>query len=115
MIADRNNHQKRERDQLITDVTRIVPNAHIICLHYVHERSEYENIRAATRERVLTRGDNHQTIQAGSKDQKEIIEIMEGFMHRFQAVDSESPPDDGFDAVIDLDPCADSRENLETV
>ncbi|KAK0333948.1 tRNA ligase [Friedmanniomyces endolithicus] len=115
MIADRNNHQKRERDQLITDGTRIVPNAHIICLHYVHERSEYENIRAATRERVLTRGDNHQTIQAGSKDQKEIIEIMEGFMHRFQAVDSESPPDDGFDAVIDLDPCADSRENLETV
>ncbi|TKA80432.1 hypothetical protein B0A55_03386 [Friedmanniomyces simplex] len=115
MIADRNNHQKREREQLITDVTKIVPNAHLVCLQYVHERSNYDDIRAATRERVLTRGDNHQTIQAGSKDQSEIIEIMEGFMHRFQSVDSESHPDDGFDAVIDLDPCADSRENLETV
>ncbi|KAK4957632.1 tRNA ligase [Elasticomyces elasticus] len=115
MIGDRNNHQKREREQLITDVMKIVPNAHLVCLQYVHERSNYDDIRAATRERVLNRGDNHQTIQAGSKDPNFIIEIMEGFMHRFQPVEADSHPDDGFDSVIDLDPCADSRENLETV
>ncbi|KAK3672530.1 tRNA ligase [Recurvomyces mirabilis] len=115
MIADRNNHQKREREQLITDAHRTVPNAHFVCLQYVHGRGDYDRIRAATRERVLTRGDNHQTIQAGSKGQGEIIEIMEGFMHRFQPVDTESRPDDGFDVVIDLDPCADSRQNLEHV
>jgi tRNA ligase len=115
MIADRNNHQKREREQLIKDVARVIPGAHFVCLQYVHERNNYDAIRAATRERVLSRGDNHQTIQAGTKDQAEILEIMDGFMNRFQSVDQDSPPDNGFDDVIDLDPCASSRENLETV
>ena len=115
MIADRNNHQKRERDQLIADMQKVIPNAHFVCLQYVHDRGNYDNIRNATRARVLDRGDNHQTIQAGSKGQGEIISIMEGFLERFQPVDTDSRPDDGFDIVIDLDPCADSRENLDTV
>jgi tRNA ligase len=115
MIADRNNHQRRERAQLIDDVSKIVPDAHFVCLQYVHQRGNYDNIRAATRERVLSRGDNHQTIQAGTKGPDEIISIMEGFMERFQPVDHDSPPDNGFDTVIDLDPIADSRENLEHV
>lgn len=115
MIADRNNHQRRERKQLIGDVAKILPNARFVCLQYVHDRSNYDNIRAATRDRVLSRGDNHQTIQAGSKGSSEIIEIMEGFLFRFEPVDPESPPDDGFDTVIDMDVVADSRQNLETV
>ncbi|KAF2771734.1 tRNA ligase [Teratosphaeria nubilosa] len=115
MVADRNNHQRRERQQLIEDVSKVIPDAHFVCLQYVHERSNYDKIRAATRERVLNRGDNHQTIQAGTKGQDFIIEIMEGFMHRFESVDPESPPDDAFDSVIDMDPLVDSRENLETV
>ncbi|KAJ9626598.1 tRNA ligase [Taxawa tesnikishii (nom. ined.)] len=114
-IADRNNHQRRERKQLIEDVQKVIPQAHFIALHYVHEGPNYDQIREKTRERVLGRGDNHQTIQAGSKGQGEIIEIMEGFMHRFEPVNPESDPDDGFDLVIDLDPTASSRENLETV
>jgi tRNA ligase len=40
---------------------------------------------------------------------------MEGFLHRFEAVNQDSFPDDGFDLVIDLDISASSRENLETV
>ncbi|KAF1840660.1 tRNA ligase [Cucurbitaria berberidis CBS 394.84] len=114
-IADRNNHQKRERDQIITDISRTVPDARFVALHYVHDRSNYDNIRAATRKRVLDRGDNHQTIQAGSKGSSEIIEIMEGFMHRFQPVDPSGAPDDLFDLVIDIDPTVDSRENLEVI
>ncbi|KAF2266906.1 tRNA ligase-like protein [Lojkania enalia] len=115
VIADRNNHQKRERDQLINDVSRTVPDARFVALHYVHDRSNYDNIRKATRDRVLTRGDNHQTIQAGSKGQDEIIEIMEGFMYRFQPIDITDAPDDAFDLVIDLDPTVSSRENLEVI
>lgn len=115
MIADRNNHQKRERKQLIDNMSAIVPTAHFVCLQYVHDRSNYDSIRAGTRERVLSRGDNHQTIQAGSKGSGEIIEIMEGFLHRFEPVDHVAPPDDGFDMVIDMDPIASSRENLELV
>lgn len=115
VIADRNNHQKREREQLITDVSKTMPQAKFVALHYVHEPADYDRIRDATRNRVLTRGDNHQTIQAGSKGPGEIIEIMEGFMHRFQPVDPSDAPDDGFDLIIDLDPVADSRENLEVI
>ena len=114
MVADRNNHQKRERRQLIEDVSKVVPNAHFVSLQYVHDRGNYDRIREATRDRVLSRGDNHQTIHA-SKGSEEIIGIMEGFLNRFEPVDQDSHPDDGFDLVIDLDVCADSRENLETV
>jgi tRNA ligase len=115
VIADRNNHQKRERDQLLGDVSKLNREARFVALHYVHERSNFDSIRQATRGRVLSRGDNHQTIQAGSKDQGEIIEIMEGFMHRFQPVDPSEAPDDQFDLVINLDPVVESRENLELI
>ncbi|ORY02376.1 tRNA ligase-like protein [Clohesyomyces aquaticus] len=115
VIADRNNHQKRERDQLMTDVSRSCPEARFVALHYVHDRSNYDAIREATRDRIFARGDNHQTIQAGSKGKDEILEIMEGFMHRFQPVDPSDAPDNSFDLVIDLDPTVDSRENLEII
>jgi tRNA ligase len=115
VIADRNNHQKRERDQLINDISRTVKDARFVALHYVHDRSNYDEIRKATRDRVLTRGDNHQTIQAGSKGPEEIIEIMEGFMYRFQPVDTSDAPDDQFDLVINLEPTVSSRENLEVI
>jgi tRNA ligase len=115
VIADRNNHQKRERDQLIIDVSRSVPDTHFVALHYVHDRSNYDQIREATRKRVFKRGDNHQTIQAGSKGDDEILEIMEGFMHRFQPIDASDAPDDQFELVINLDPTIESRENLEVI
>ncbi|KAI9794696.1 MAG: hypothetical protein M1833_007412 [Piccolia ochrophora] len=121
VIADRNNHQRRERKQIIEDVARTVPEARLVALHYVHEREgtrkdAYHNqIRRVTRERVLARGDNHQTIQAASKDPIEITGIMDGFLHRFEPVAPQEEPDDGFDSVIDLDVMSSSRENLETV
>jgi tRNA ligase len=115
VIADRNNHQKRERDQIINDISKSIPEARFVALHYVHDRSNYDAIRDATRKRVLDRGDNHQTIQAGSKGPGEIIEIMEGFMHRFQPLDPSEAPDDLFDLAINIDPTLDSRQNLETV
>ena len=114
MVADRNNHQKRERRQLIEDVSKVIPNVHFVCLQYVHDRSNYGNIKQATRDRVLNRGDNHQTIHP-SKGAGEIIKIMDGFMERFEPVNTYSEPDDGFDLVIDLDVLTDSRANLETV
>lgn len=115
MVADRNNHQRRERKQLIEDVSKVVPRARFVCMHYAHDRDDYENIRHALRERVLQRGDNHQTIHPSTKGEQEIIGIMEGFMHRFEPVNPQTQPDDGFDTVINLDPCLTSRENLETV
>ena len=117
MIADRNNHQRRERKQIIDDVSQIIPTAKFVALHYVHDPKEtmLPKIRKITQDRIFERGDNHQTIQAGTKSSGEIIGIMEGFLSRFEPVNPFSSPDDGFDEVIDLDVASSSRENLETV
>ncbi|KAL8947536.1 MAG: hypothetical protein Q9222_006197, partial [Ikaeria aurantiellina] len=117
MIADRNNHQKRERKQLIEDVSAIIPDARFVALHYVHDpKSEMlPSIRKVTQRRIFDRGDNHQTIQAGSKSQKDIIAIMEGFLTRFEPCNAYASPDDSFGEIINLDVAASSRENLETV
>ncbi len=117
MIADRNNHQKRERKQIMDDVLQIVPGARFVALHYVHDPKPQmlPKIRQVTQERIFARGDNHQTIQAGSKSRSDILAIMEGFLSRFEPVNRYAAPDDGFDEIIDLDVTASSRENLETV
>ena len=117
VVADRNNHQKRERKQLMEDVRTIIPEARFVALHYRHD-PKWEMlplIREVTRERVLSRGDNHQTIHAAERPPEEITNIMEGFLHRFEPVNSEQDPDDGFDEIIDLDVTASSQENLDTV
>jgi len=117
VIADRNNHQRRERKQIFDDVGNLVLDAQFVALHYVHEPKDrlLPEIRKITRKRVLDRGDNHQTIHADSKGHAEIAGIMEGFIQRFEGVDSHKDPDSNFDEVIDLDVTASSLENLETV
>jgi len=115
VIGDRNNHQKRERKQIIDDVKKVIPDAKFVALHYVHDRSNYDAIRRVTQDRVFGRGDNHQTIQAGSKGKGEILGIMEGFMGRFEPLDPATSPDDEFDLVINLDPTEGSRVNLHKV
>ncbi|KAL8810446.1 MAG: hypothetical protein Q9200_002573 [Gallowayella weberi] len=117
IIADRNNHQKRERKQLLDDVSSVIPDAKFVALHYVHDPKPemLPSIRKITRQRVLSRGDNHQTIQANAKGSEAVIEIMEGFLTRFEPLNPKNPPDDGFDEIINLDVASSSRENLETV
>ena len=114
VIADRNNHQRRERAQIMNDVSKVVPDTRFVALHYVHDPKNkmLDGIRKVTRERVLERGDNHQTIRAASKGPQEIIGIMEGFLERFQGCNVNVPPDSDFDEVIDLDVSASSLENL---
>jgi len=114
VFADRNNAQRHERDQIIGDVNKQAPEVRLVCLNFAHTPETISKIREITQNRVLARGDNHQTIQAAS-DKNKVIGIMEGFIQRFEAMNPYSKPDDGFNYVIDLDPTADSRQNLETV
>ena len=114
LIADRNNHQRREREQIIRDIKHLIPEAHFVALHYVHDRGNLEEIRTGLQERVLSRGDNHQTIHAGT-DRQKFIGVMEGFLHRFEPLDMDREPDRNFDLTINLDPLADSSDNLKTV
>ncbi|KAL1626775.1 tRNA ligase [Neofusicoccum ribis] len=116
VISDRNNHQRREREQIMRDMQQTIQDdVRFVALHWVHDRRNYDQIRRAMQERVLSRGDNHQTIQANKKGSAEVIGIMEGFLQRFQPVKVDEPPDDLFDLVINLDVTASSRENLETI
>ncbi|KAI0485312.1 tRNA ligase [Xylariaceae sp. FL0804] len=111
VIADRNNSERREREQIIKDISLQHKSARLVALNFAH--NDIQEIQRITRERVLKRGDNHQTIQAAS-DQNKVIGIMQGFLKRFQPCDPNSSPDDGFDLIIDLDPVQDSRANVET-
>lgn len=113
VFADRNNALRSERQQLIDDVHTTHPHVRLVALNFVHSKDSVDKIREVTQKRVLSRGDNHQTIQAAT-DTNKVLGIMEGFIHRFQELDPYQAPDDGFDLVIDLDPTQDSRDNLET-
>ncbi|KAI1102742.1 tRNA ligase [Jackrogersella minutella] len=112
VIADRNNSERRERAQIIKDIQLQHKDARLVALNFAH--GDIDEIRRITRERVLKRGDNHQTIQAASNESK-VIGIMENFIKRFQPCNPENSPDNGFDFIIDLDPTQDSRANVETV
>ncbi|KAI1334297.1 tRNA ligase [Xylariaceae sp. FL0016] len=112
VISDRNNSEARERKQIIQDTKMQHQDARLVALNFAH--GDMDEVRRVTRERVLKRGDNHQTIQAAS-DEKKVVGIMENFLSRFQPCDPERSPDDGFDLVIDLDPTAGCRVNVETV
>jgi tRNA ligase len=114
VFADRNNAQKREREQLITDLYLSSQSIRLVALHFVHTPETIDHIRRTTHERVFSRGDNHQNIQAAT-DRNKVIGIMEGFIKRFEPVDGEKRPDDAFDSIIELDPIAGSRANLEKV
>ncbi|KXJ91651.1 fungal tRNA ligase phosphodiesterase domain-domain-containing protein [Microdochium bolleyi] len=112
VVSDRNNSERREREQIIADVKKQHNDARLVALNFAH--GDIDEVRRVTRERVLKRGDNHQTIQAASEESK-VIGIMENFISRFQPCEPEQLPDAGFDFIIDLDPAQGSRSNVEIV
>ncbi|KAI1260584.1 tRNA ligase [Xylariaceae sp. FL1019] len=112
VMSDRNNSERRERDQIIKDILTQHKSARLVALNFAH--GDVDEVRRVTRERVINRGDNHQTIQAATAENK-VIGIMENFIHRFQPCDPANSPDDSFDLIIDLDPAKGSRVNVETV
>lgn len=114
VIADRNNAERHEREQLLRDVHATHQQVRLVALDFAHTPDTMAKIRAVTQQRVIHRGDNHQTIQAAS-DEKKVIGIMEGFLMRYQPCNPDREPDAGFDTIIQLDPTADSRQNLEMV
>ncbi|OLN87843.1 tRNA ligase [Colletotrichum chlorophyti] len=114
VVADRNNAQKHERKQLLNDVKTQHSTARLVALYFDHGDANIKEVRRITQERVLARGDNHQTIHAATDAQK-FLDVMEGFIYRFEPVAAFSPPDNGFDNIIHLDPTAGSRVNLEKV
>ncbi|KAL7936421.1 RNA ligase domain-containing protein [Trichoderma chlorosporum] len=114
VFADRNNAQKHERKQLIGDIKTQSVGTRIVCLNFRHDEETIDEIRRVTQDRIIERGDNHQTIHAAT-DHDKYMEVMEGFIKRFEDCNPNSSPDAGFDLIVDLDPTAGSRVNLETL
>ncbi|GMM58204.1 tRNA ligase [Maudiozyma humilis] len=108
VFVDRNNHQLRERKQLFEwvdefkeDYLPYDANIKIIGVSFL-SRDDLDTVKRITTERVLSRGDNHQTIQLTKHGEKKVVGIMSGFWKRFQPVDTENYPDSAFDLMINL-------------
>lgn len=106
VYVDRNNHMKREREQLLGDIAAGACGKYqlrFICLDFVGGTNMGE-VWDTTLPRVLGRGDNHQTVQANTIGRDKVEMIMRGFIGRFQPVDVSEAPDSGFDRVVELQP-----------
>ncbi|RDA87448.1 hypothetical protein CP532_2797 [Ophiocordyceps camponoti-leonardi (nom. inval.)] len=114
VFADRNNAEKKERNQIVSDLKKENATIKVVCIHYRHDDAAMNKIRELTTQRVRLRGDNHQTIKTAMGQEKQEY-IMDGFLERYQPCEPLESPDSAFDLVIDLDPLVDSRVNLETV
>ncbi|CCK73538.1 tRNA ligase NDAI_0G05550 [Naumovozyma dairenensis CBS 421] len=108
VFVDRNNHQIRERKQLFEwveefkeDYLSYDTNIKIIGLSFV-SYDAFDEIKTLTVDRVLDRGNNHQTIKIDKLGKPKVIGIMSGFWKRFQPVDESKSPDNLFDLVINL-------------
>lgn len=115
VYADRNNHMFHERSSLVKDISALKkvldPAIHFIAIAF----DQSSDIRKFAVERVLKRGDNHQSIRAATMSPGQIEEIMDGFNRRFQALDLHKGPDNSFIEVVHLDPLVGSRKNLEVL
>lgn len=110
-FVDRNNHQIRERRQLFDEFEKFFSSypysseyqLKFICLNFIQDKYELrDQLWAVTQDRVVKRGDNHQSIKAVDDGVEKIEHIMKGFIGRFQKVDPTRMPDSLFNLIIDL-------------
>ncbi|CAG8781355.1 18773_t:CDS:2, partial [Dentiscutata erythropus] len=108
VIADRNNHIQELRKTLIEAIARQYPNIRIVALYWNHGINPDE-IFQITSQRILLRGDNHQSLTPENPKYESIIR---SFLHGFEPLDSNNGIDHNFDHVIDLDINKDVKTNL---
>lgn len=108
VFVDRNNHQWRERQQLFDWVEQLresyLPydaNIKTVGLSFA-SYDELDKVRKLTIDRVLARGDNHQSIKSSVYGEQKVLGIMNGFLKRYQPVDENKEPDNLFDCIVSL-------------
>ncbi|KAI7824201.1 RNA ligase-domain-containing protein [Kickxella alabastrina] len=112
VIADRNNHTTMMRESLTNAVRMEFPGCQIVALYWSHENASKEDILQTTVERVISRGNKHQTMTP--EKTPEFRKIMNGFIHTMVPLDLGSEEDCLVQNVIELDPLADALDNLKT-
>lgn len=109
VIVDRNNHQFRERKQLFEWLNELKEdylvydtNIKVIGVSFA-PYDKLSEIRDITLQRVIKRGNNHQSIKWDELGEKKVVGIMNGFLKRYQPVNLDKSPDNMFDLMIELD------------
>lgn len=108
VFVDRNNHQRREREQLFNWTEELkenylpyYTNIKTIGLSFA-SYEDLEQVRKLTIDRVFARGDNHQSIKSSVYGEQKVLGIMNGFVKRYQPVDENREPDSLFDYIVHL-------------
>ncbi|KAJ1941178.1 trna ligase [Kickxella alabastrina] len=112
VIADRNNHTGRLRENLITGVRKELPACQVVALYWSHENAAKDTILQTTVERVIGRGDRHQVLTP--EKVPDFRKIMSGFIDSMGPLDMDSEAKCLVQNVIELDPLTDAMKNLKT-
>lgn len=111
VIVDRNNHTSLQRSQLLSDIesfkSRYLGSKNVtfnkVCLNFIPGDVKDSELWRTTTQRVISRGDRHQSIKADDMGAKRLSMVMRGFVNKFEPIDLNKEPDSAFDLVIDLD------------
>lgn len=123
VIMDKNNHKTVERKQIFDGFERLnetIPRSKLkfICLNFIQDSPRKDQkLWNLTRDRVINRGDSHQSIKVEKDGVGNAEKIMRGFISRFQPVNENTQPDSNFDLVINLDVHQEnsSLKNMKTI
>ncbi|KAG5354708.1 tRNA ligase [Yarrowia sp. B02] len=114
IILDRNNSNLVERKQLFDEFDRLKCNPTFVCMSFVDGDDSMREKLA--RDRVLKRGENHQSIKVETMGVARVEQIMRDRCKKMQGINKSKEPDSRFDIVIE---CAVSPgvtwQNIETV
>ncbi|KAG5361673.1 tRNA ligase 1 [Yarrowia sp. C11] len=114
IILDRNNSNLIERKQLFDEFDKLKCNPTFVCMSFV-DGDDQEREKLA-RDRVLKRGENHQSIKVETMGVTSVDRIMRDRCKRMQGINKTKEPDSRFDIVIECAVSADvTWQNLETV
>ncbi|KAF9237729.1 RNA ligase-domain-containing protein [Melanogaster broomeanus] len=96
VIADKNNHLRQHREALRDAVTNMYPPVRLLALHWALDQSP-PTIHRICGDRVLARGDKHQTLRA-DRDWKSHEDVILQFIRR-----AEELADNEVDVSIEMD------------
>ncbi|RDW25667.1 RNA ligase-domain-containing protein [Yarrowia lipolytica] len=114
IILDRNNSNLIERKQLFDEFDRLKCNPIFVCMSFVDGDDQVREKLA--RDRVLKRGENHQSIKVETMGMTRVDQIMRDRCKKMQGVNKAKEPDSRFDLVIECAVAANvTWQNLETV
>ncbi|ORX70225.1 hypothetical protein DL89DRAFT_223484, partial [Linderina pennispora] len=113
VVADRNNHMPVLRQSLTEAIREELPNCRIVAMQWSHEDAPADRILQNTSNRVIARGEGHQSLTP--KGTPQFRSIMRNFVREFRPIDADSEADGLIEHVIELDPMADSSTNLRAV